>query len=50
MLLNEEQIDEKYWVDCADDAIAIILKCLDWNAPKGFVIVKEANEKQSQIV
>ena len=38
MLLNEEQIDDKYQITNADDAVNVILNSLDWNCPRGLVI------------
>lgn len=40
LLLDEEQIDEKYELADVDQAINIFLESLNWGSPKGIVISK----------
>lgn len=41
--LNEEDIDNKYILANANEAVDIFINSLDWDSPKGIVITKKAN-------
>lgn len=41
--LNEGDIDNKYILANANEAVDVFINSLDWNSPKGIVISKKAN-------
>jgi len=40
LLLNEEQIDEKYTITESKQAVDVFLQSLNWESPRGILISK----------
>lgn len=39
--LNEEDIDDRYLLSNADDAVEIFIRSLNWDSPRGIIIIKK---------